>query len=69
MFSAFLSVLRKELLLAFRQKTDVVTVLFFFLIVSSLFPLAVGPELSTLKIIGPGVIWVGALLCLSLIHI
>jgi heme exporter protein B len=61
--SAFLSLLRKELLLAFRQKTDVVTVLFFFLIVSSLFPLAVGPELSTLKIIGPGVIWVGALLC------
>ena len=33
------------------------------MIVSSLFPLAVGPELSTLKIIGPGVIWVGALLC------
>ena len=53
MHSAFLSLLRKELLLAFRQKTDVVTVLFFFLIVSSLFPLAVGPELSTLKIIGP----------------
>lgn len=63
MYRAFISVLRKELLLALRQKTDMVTVLFFFLIVSSLFPFAVGPELNTLKIIGPGVIWVGALLC------
>ena len=63
MYKAFISLLRKELLLALRQKTDVVTVLFFFLIVSSLFPFAVGPELNTLKIIGPGVIWVGALLC------
>ncbi|MDA0361038.1 MAG: heme exporter protein CcmB, partial [Proteobacteria bacterium] len=44
MYNAFLSLLRKELLLAFRQKSDVVTVLFFFLIVSSLFPFAVGPE-------------------------
>ena len=62
MYEAFISLLRKELLLALRQKTDMVTVLFFFLIVSSLFPFAVGPELNTLKIIGPGVIWVGALL-------
>jgi heme exporter protein B len=62
-YEAFISLLRKELLLALRQKTDMVTVLFFFLIVSSLFPFAVGPELNTLKIIGPGVIWVGALLC------
>ena len=63
MYEAFISLLRKELLLALRQKTDMVTVLFFFLIVSSLFPFAVGPELNTLKIIGPGVIWVGTLLC------
>ena len=63
MNNAFWSLLRKELLLAVRQKTDVVTVLFFFLIVSSLFPFAVGPESNTLKLIGPGVIWVGALLC------
>ena len=62
MFSAFLSIFRKELLLAFRQKADLVTVLFFFLIVSSLFPLATGPEVETLRLIGPGVVWVGALL-------
>lgn len=63
MYKAFKALLRKELLLALRQKTDMVTVLFFFLIVSSLFPFAVGPELTTLKVIGPGVVWVGALLC------
>ena len=63
MYKAFIFILRKELLLALRQKTDVVTVLFFFLIVSSLFPFAVGPDLNTLKIIGPGVVWVAALLC------
>jgi len=62
MLTAFLIVLRRELLLALRQKSDLFTVFFFFLIVSSLFPLAIGPELSTLNLIGPGVIWVGALL-------
>jgi len=62
MLTAFHIVLRRELLLALRQKSDLFTVFFFFLIVSSLFPLAIGPELSTLNLIGPGVIWVGALL-------
>jgi heme exporter protein B len=62
MLTAFLIMLRRELLLALRQKSDLFTVFFFFLIVSSLFPLAIGPELSTLQLIGPGVIWVGALL-------
>ena len=62
MLTAFYIVLRRELLLALRQKSDLFTVFFFFLIVSSLFPLAIGPELSTLQLIGPGVIWVGALL-------
>ena len=62
MLTAFYIVLRRELLLALRQRSDLFTVFFFFLIVSSLFPLAIGPELSTLNLIGPGVIWVGALL-------
>ena len=62
MLTAFYIVLRRELLLALRQRSDLFTVFFFFLIVSSLFPLAIGPELSTLQLIGPGVIWVGALL-------
>jgi len=40
----------------------VLTTLFFFVIVVSLFPLGIGPELDTLRLIAPGVFWVAALL-------
>ena len=56
------SMLKRDLILAMRRKADVLTTLFFFLIVVSLFPLGVGPEMETLRQIGPGVIWVAALL-------
>lgn len=54
--------LRRDLLLAFRRRSDVATTLFFFLIVSSLFPLGIGPEPAVLNSIAPGVLWVAALL-------
>ncbi len=63
---AMLSVLRRDLLLAMRRKAEVLTALFFFLIVSSLFPLGIGPEPALLRKIGPGVLWVGALLATML---
>jgi len=62
MFSAFSTMVRRELLLAMRRRADFLTVLFFFIIVVSLFPLGVGPEVDTLRIIAPGVVWVAALL-------
>jgi heme exporter protein B len=52
----------RDITLAMRRRTDVMTTLFFFLIVVSLFPLGVGTEKETLRILGPGVIWVAALL-------
>src|SRR5436309_12848848 len=52
----------RDLLLALRRKGDVGTALVFFVIVASLFPLGVGAEPNLLRAIGPGVIWVGALL-------
>lgn len=58
----FLTVLHRDLLLAFRRRSDVWTTVSFFLMVSSLFPLGVGPERQTLRAIAPGVLWVGALL-------
>lgn len=61
-FSAFATLLRRDLLLAFRRRSDVLTTFFFFVIVVSLFPLGVGPEPNTLREIAPGVIWVAALL-------
>ena len=63
---AFLGILRRDLLLAMRRKAEVLTALFFFVIVSSLFPLGIGPEPSLLRKIGPGVLWVGALLATML---
>jgi heme exporter protein B len=45
-----------------RRRTDVLTTLFFFIIVVSLFPLGVGSERELLRELGPGVVWVAALL-------
>ncbi|MFQ6006564.1 MAG: heme exporter protein CcmB [Woeseia sp.] len=56
------AVIRRDLLLAWKRPGDVLNPLFFFVIVSTLFPLAVGPSAEQLVIIGPGVLWVAALL-------
>ena len=45
-----------------RRRSDVLTTLFFFVIVVSLFPLSVGPEMNMLRTMAPGVVWVAALL-------
>jgi heme exporter protein B len=63
---AFWAVIRRDLLLAMRRKSEVLTALFFFAIVSSLFPLGIGPETDMLRKIAPGVLWVGALLAAML---
>lgn len=52
----------RDLTLAVRRLSDVLTTLFFFIIVVTLFPLGVGPEMETLRVIAPGVVWVAALL-------
>ena len=53
---------RRDMLLALRLRTDLLTIVFFFAIVVSLFPLGVGADPAMLRIIGPGVVWVAALL-------
>jgi heme exporter protein B len=60
--SVFVTVVRRDLLLALRRRSDVLTTFFFFIMVVSLFPLGVGPEPDTLRLIAPGVVWVAALL-------
>jgi heme exporter protein B len=45
-----------------RHRSDVAMSVFFVVIVASLFPLGVGPEPTVLRMIGPGVLWVTALL-------
>ena len=60
--SGFQAVLRRELQIALRRKGDVLNVLVFFVVVASLFPLAVGPELNQLRAMAAGVVWIAALL-------
>src|SRR5262249_19988582 len=62
MLEIALTVLARDLLLAWARKSDVGTALLFFIIVASLFPLGVGAEPNLLRAIAPGVIWVAALL-------
>src|SRR5438034_2424176 len=52
----------RDLILACRRRADVLATLFFFIIVTSLFPLGIGPERELLRTIAAGVVWVAALL-------
>ena len=62
MLKSLQCVIQRDLLLAFRRRSDVLTTLFFFIIVVSLFPLGVGPEVGLLRTMAPGILWVAALL-------
>ncbi len=66
MFSIVTLMIRRDILLAMRRPQDIMTSLVFFVIVVSLFPLGVSPEMSVLQGIAPGVIWVAALLATML---
>ncbi len=59
---SFLAIVRRDARLAFRQGTDTLMTLAFFVIAVVLFPFGVGPEPNVLARIGGGVVWVAALL-------
>ena len=52
----------RDLMLAWRRRSDMLSTVFFFVMVVSLFPLGIGPEMQLLRSIAPGVVWVAALL-------
>jgi len=58
----FLPLLKRDLLLAFRRRSEVLQPLIFLLVVVSLFPIGVGPGPQILARIAVGVIWIAALL-------
>src|SRR3977135_4449429 len=62
MLSMLRWILWRDLILAWRRRADVLSTLFFFVIVVSLFPLGIGPETQLLRTIAPGIVWVAALL-------
>ena len=59
---AFYTILKRDLTLAYRTRSEIINPLLFFIIVISLFPLAVSPDPKVLQQLAPGVIWVAALL-------
>ncbi|MCV5388830.1 heme exporter protein CcmB, partial [Escherichia coli] len=56
------TIIRRELLIAFRRQADILNPLWFFIIVITLFPLSIGPEPNLLARIAAGIVWVAALL-------
>ena len=62
LWQGFAAVVRRDVLLAWKRPGDVLNPLFFFAMVATLFPFAVGPSPEQLQLSGPGVVWVAALL-------
>lgn len=60
------ALIERDLRIALRRRADVMTSLIFFVIVVSLFPLGVGADPVLLRTLGPGVVWVAALLACML---
>ena len=59
---AFILLLKRDLTLAFRHRSEMFNPLLFFVLVTSLFPLGIGADPNLLQAVGPGIIWVAALL-------
>lgn len=59
---AMLAVMRHDLALAWRRRANLVSGVMFYVIATSLFPLAIGPDPQQLRALAPGILWVAALL-------
>jgi heme exporter protein B len=60
--NAFMTLIKRDLLLALREGSAVGTALGFFLLVVTLLPLGLGPDLKLLSRIAPGIVWIALLL-------
>ncbi len=59
---AFYALLRRDLMLAMRRRSEIANPILFFVLVATLVPLGVGSEPKLIAQMAPGVIWVSALL-------
>ncbi|MGV6858692.1 MAG: heme exporter protein CcmB [bacterium] len=62
LLTSFIDLLKRDLIIAFRNRQEALNPLLFFVLVVLLFPLGVGPSPKLLLTIAPGIIWVAALL-------
>ena len=60
--NALWALLRRDLLIGFRQLGDMFNPIVFFLMVVTMMPLGISPQASTLSALAPGLLWVIALL-------
>lgn len=61
-FALFRVVFQRDLQVGLRRWTDASNSALFFILVVTLFPLAVSPKADVLRMLAPGVIWIAALL-------
>ena len=61
-WQAFLATFKRDLLIAYKRKNDMVNPFMFFLIVATLFPIGISPDPERLSEIAAGVLWISALL-------
>lgn len=64
--SAMVSVLQRELQVAWRRRSDLLQPLLLFVLVLMLFPLTLGPEPQLLARLAPAAVWIAALLAVVL---
>jgi len=66
MTNAFTAIVRRDLVLAMRRRSEIANPVLFFILVITLFPLGIGAQPNLLQAIAPGIIWVSALLATML---
>ncbi len=64
--NAFFAIIKRDLVLAMRRRSEIANPLLFFILVITLFPLGIGAQPHLLQSIAPGIIWVSALLAAML---
>ncbi len=62
----YIKTLNRDLRIALRNPSSIINPLLFFIISTSLFPLAISPEAATLSQIAAGIIWVSSMLAVLL---
>jgi heme exporter protein B len=66
MVDAFTAIIKRDLILAMRRRSEIANPVLFFILVITLFPLGIGAQPKLLQAIAPGIIWVSALLATML---
>jgi heme exporter protein B len=62
--AAIYAIAKRDFSLAYRQRAELMQPLMFFILVITLFPLALGPSPQTLQLVSGAIVWVAAILSL-----